>query len=455
MEPVNSTTPSWLVGLLIVFAIATGATFILLLARHAELNSLSENYSALTDLSNQLEYTKSQLKQIPPVLDQKIRDRKGTISSLLDLEHTTIADVDRLVSRNQETLKAIGEAQTKELAKYNDLMQEMASHTKDLGAGEDHQYAEDRSNDDQRRNLRDEVEKISQVIAEHEKEGRRRNAELDDRISYLEARVRQLTEEQDLAKRVFKAAGEIVASAAADGFVVINRGHRQNLRNGTKFVVFEKRGGRIVTKGVIQVIEVKDDIATARVMVESDRNDPLIAGDLLHNPIYDPDKVLHFAIRGDFMRFSKEELAQFIKDSGDIVDPDISLRSDYLVAGANCRAALDQATNLGVSILSEDQMLNFVTERPHIASGSDLVQIKHAANAGRTFALIGSFNVANRSAVERWIERNGGKTTGGVHDGVDIVIAGDGDDKAVAEARKRGIPVIDQGQFAHLDADTH
>ncbi len=454
MEPVNSTTPSWLVGLLIVFAIATGATFILLLVRHAELNGLVEQYSSLTDLNSQLEYAKSQLKQIPPVLDAKIRDRRGTINSLLDLEHTTIADVDRLVSRNQDSEKAIGDAQAHELSKYNDLMQELTSHTKDLGLGEDHQYADERGNDDQRRNLRDEVEKISQVIAEHEKEGRRRNADLDGRIAYLEARVRQLTEQQDLAKRVFKAAGEIVASASADGFVVINRGHRQNLRNGTKFLVFEKRGGRIVTKGVIQVIEVKDDIATARVITESDRNDPLIVGDLLHNPIYDPDKTLHFAIRGDFVRFSKEELAQFIKDSGDIVDPDISLVSDYLVAGANCRDALDQATKLGVSILSEDQMLSFVTERPHIASSSDLVQIKHAANAGRTFALIGSFTVADRGAIERWIEKNGGKTTGGVHDGVDIVIAGDGDDKTVAEARKRGIPVIDQGQFAHLD-DTH
>lgn len=452
MEPVNTSTPSWLVGLLIVFAIATAATFGLLLYRHAEYASLLEQYNALSDLNKQLEPEVSEMSRVPPDLEGEIRARREKISSLIDNERTTQQDVDHLVSHDADTVRAIGEQRESELSKYRNKLKEMTDRTKELGSEEEHQYASERENDERRKDLRHEVENLSEVIAEKEKDARRSNTELDARIDELEARVRQLTEEQDLAKREFKPAGQIVASVAADGFVVINRGHRQNLRNGTKFIVFNRRAGKNVAKGVIQVIEVDNDIATARVIVENDRNDPLIVGDLLHNPIYDPEKVNHFAIRGDFLRYSKEELATFIKDSGDIVDPDITIATDYLVAGSNAPAALAQATKLGVSILSEDQLLDFITIQPHHEAVTAITEVRHAAASGKTFALVGSFTVADKGAIERYIEHNGGKTTGSVHDGVDVVIAGDGAESAIAEAHRHGIPVIDQGQFTHLDA---
>ena len=453
MDPVNTSTPTWLVGLLIVFALAAAATFGLFLWRHAQLSELNERYYLLDSRMKQLEPIASELEHVPAVLDQQIRERREKITQLTETEKTTIADVDRLVTHNQETLAATAKAQGDEATKFAALMKDASQARQELGREEERQYATERDNDERRRQTREDVEKMSQVIEQKKKDQRKQNAQLDARVSELEARVRQLTQEQDLANREFKSDGQIIASESASGFVVINRGHEKNLRNGTKFTVFNKRGGKVINKGTVQVISVDEKIATARVIEEADKNDPLIVGDHLHNPVYDPDKIKHFAIRGDFLRYSKDELAEFIKDSGGVVDPSITISTDYLVAGTSAQKSLDQASKLGVSILSEDQLLDFVRLKPRLVSVAGFQAVRKAASEGKTFALVGTFNQADKGLIGKFISNHGGKTTGSVGKGVDAVIAGDGAEDQMAKAREQGIPVFDQTQFSHLTKD--
>ena len=90
---------------------------------------------------------------------------------------------------------------------------------------------------------------------------------------------------------------------------------------------------------------------------ETDANDPFIPNDSLFNPVYDPEKIKGFAIRGDFSQFSKDELRRFITESGGRYDEELSVNTDYLVAGERSDAALQQAIKLGISILSEEQLI--------------------------------------------------------------------------------------------------
>ncbi len=450
MDTVNSGTPTWLLGLLVVFALAAAATFGLLLWRHAELAGLDEQHYLLEQRNKALEQTVSEIERVPPALDDQIRQRREKVDQLADTEKTNIADVDRLVTLNGATLKSNEDAQNKEVATFNTLMAEARARRQELEREEDRQYASEREADDRRRAMRDDVEKVSVQIEQKKKENRQENAKNDARIAELEARVRQLMQEQDLANREFKSDGQIIASESANGFVVINRGHKQNLRNGTKFTIYNKRGGKTVTKGQVQIINVEEAISTARVLEETDHNDPLIVGDHLHNPVYDPDKIKHFAIRGDFMRYSKEEIGEFIKDSGGVVDPAVSIGTDYLVAGTHAEKALDQATKLGVSILSEDQLLDFVRLKPRLASVAAFQAVRKAASEGRTFALAGKFTQADEGLIKSYISNHGGKTTGSVSKDVDALIVGDGAEKQMAQARELGITVIDQSQFKHL-----
>src|SRR3954471_23140626 len=136
MDPVNSTTPTWLVGLLIVFALAAAATFGLLLWRHAELSGLNEQYWVLETRNKQLEPVVTELERVPPAMDVQIQDRRRTIDALTDTEKTTIADVDRLVTHNQDTVKANEKSQADEVAKFATLMKEASDRRGELGREE-------------------------------------------------------------------------------------------------------------------------------------------------------------------------------------------------------------------------------------------------------------------------------------------------------------------------------
>jgi enoyl-CoA hydratase/carnithine racemase len=88
--------------------------------------------------------------------------------------------------------------------------------------------------------------------------------------------------------------------------------------------------------------------------------DRLIDGDLIHNPVWDSDRVRTFAIRGDFRRFSRGELARFIEEAGGRIDAEPKVGTDFLVAGAAAESWTEAAVKLGVSILSEDQLLDYI-----------------------------------------------------------------------------------------------
>ena len=442
-------TPSWMVGLLVIFALASAAVFGLYLYRHTERAALEEQHALLTAQLVPLREQAAQLEDSIPSLDKQIQQRRALVQPIDTYESTNRADVDRALTTNGATLKANEALQNKAIGAFADAMKEAPERRLEVGREEERAFTTERDNDERRRQLREDVEKQSQAIEGQKKKWRLEKSALDGRIAELEGRVRQLTNQLDTSNREFKADGTILASEARDGFVVIDRGYAHQLRSGTKFTVFTKRGGKVVTKGQIQVTEVKERISTARVLDERDGNDPLITGDSLHNPVYDPAHVRSFAVRGDFRRFSRTELARFIQESGGKLDNNLSIDVDFLVAGANADKDLEQATKLGMSILSEDQLLDFLKydARPSAATWDYILA---AAKEGRRFGFAGRFTAVEESVARGAIERNGGRTSGGVGEGYAAVIVGEGAEDVMAEAAKLGVPVIDQAQFARI-----
>jgi NAD-dependent DNA ligase len=147
-----------------------------------------------------------------------------------------------------------------------------------------------------------------------------------------------------------------------------------------------------------------------------------------------------FVLKGDFSRFSADELARFITESGAKVEKELTTASDYLVAGDRAQAALDQASKLGISILSEDQLLDFVRYEP-----------RFALRAGMVAVLEGKFTQVNAGKIRDFVEKNGGKVEGRVRSGVNVLIAGEGASEEIAKARALGITVLDQSQFSYLN----
>jgi NAD-dependent DNA ligase len=446
-------TPAWLVALILVAGLGAGTFFVLFLLTHAHYRTVEEQRAELKRGMPELERQKIASETAAKVSVERTEERRKRLADLNEVEKQYIDDVARMGNEFQKANGETDEAYKKRVERYLDLMKQAPATRKELDTEETRQYAQEKEYDDRRQQLRAQIETLQQEVEAARKKARAENKEKDDRVAELEERVRQITRQLDPGNRSLKSDGQLIASAASDGYVVIDRGHQQNLRNGTTFQVWTRRAGRVVRKGVIQVINVEQELSTCRVIAELDPNDPLLPGDQLHNPVYDPDKKITFTIRGEFKRFSSEEMARLITDAGASVDGQLTTGTDYLVAGTNCQKDLELATKLGMTVLSEDQLLDFVRARPRWRSQAVMDYLARESKSGKTIAVVGTFTKADAAVVRDWIRKNGGGTSGSVSAGVAVVIAGDNALDDMAKARELAIPVVDQAQFSHLSAD--
>ena len=358
----SPSAPTWLVALLVIFALTAAVTFSLFVYKHAEAANLANRYAMLKGGElEQLRQRQGQLGSAVAKLDEAIKQRRERTQVIEENEKTWAADLDRLVQENKARLGDLQAATRKEAKTYADLMHEAPDRRTEVSKEEERAAVQEHELDENRRKLRDEIEQVAQDFEQQKKRDLSERVKLDARIVELEARVQFLTQQVDLASREMRPDGKLVAAEAAQaGYVVIDRGFKHNLRKGTFFTVFAPRAGKLVLKGEIEVVKVDDRLSTCRVIRENSPNDPFVNGDLIHNPVWDPDRVKSFAIRGDFRRFSKAEITRFIEEGGGRVDSEMKAGTDYLVAGAAAEQATDLAVKLGVSILSEDQLIEFI-----------------------------------------------------------------------------------------------
>ncbi|MBA3685527.1 MAG: hypothetical protein H0W72_09850 [Planctomycetes bacterium] len=422
-----------------LFAIASAITFGVYLWRHSEDAALMEHYVRLRLERQALQNRVPELEKVPPEADRQIVDKRAKIQAMADAEAQIIQDVDRLKGDAGVKVAALTKALQDEGQRYQQLLADASARRNELKQEEERALALDRDFDERRLKSREQIELLSRELEGLKREARKANTERERRIAELNARIQQLTQQRELNSRELRADGQVLSSRATDGYLVVDRGQQQNLRKGTRFTIFNRRGGRKVVKGAIEIVEVEARMSIARVTEERDANDPIVPGDYIHNPVYSPDQVKTFVIKGDFFRYSAEELARFIKESGAKVEPELTTNTDYLVAGERSDAALQQATKLGVSIVSEDQLLEFVRYTP-----------KFAVRDGMVFVLKGKFTKVGRGAIEDFIEKNGGKIEGSVRNGTHVLVVGEGAVDEIATARSLGVTVVDQSQFANL-----
>jgi len=191
--------------------------------------------------------------------------------------------------------------------------------------------------------------------------------------------------------------GEILTAVPGDGVVYINLGRNNGLTLGLQFAVYSAETGipaNGVGKALIEVVSVSDSSAECRIANVA-RNQVILEGDLIGNPVFDPNRALQFTVIGQFDvdrdgipdRAGAETIASLIKNWGGRVSNDVSAMTDFLVVGLpprRPRAAADvpadqQAQNksrqrawdayqrtissaalLGVPVLTQEVFMNFL-----------------------------------------------------------------------------------------------
>ena len=98
-----------------------------------------------------------------------------------------------------------------------------------------------------------------------------------------------------------------------------------------------------------------------------DQKNPIVAGDLVQNPLYDPGKKLHFAVKGEAedpvsRKWKDADFIAAIKRHGGVVDADVSAQTDVLLVGKCAMDAVRKARELGIRVLHQYEVFDFLRQ---------------------------------------------------------------------------------------------
>jgi len=278
-------------------------------------------------------------------------------SSLEQQTATAVSATDRSLQHQQEVQEVRNEFQARvdELRNENNDLQTQLERT--------------------RADSREEVSRLQNEIQELEEDSSSRlyavNRDLQitqglldkahQRIKQLEYELKQ---EQDWG--MVDPDGEVLRVEEELGFAWINIGRQDRHRRGLVFQVFQTvGGGKRVTKGRVEVARAEEDFAEVRILETIDPYNPIAIGDQVTSPFYNKETTPIFVFAGDRPvnnRLSREEMVQKIEAFGGTVEDDVRLETAFVVALAGYAETdeYDEARSLGVTILREQELLEFI-----------------------------------------------------------------------------------------------
>ncbi len=145
--------------------------------------------------------------------------------------------------------------------------------------------------------------------------------------------------------------GAVLSTSAGDGTITIDKGRRHRVVLGMQFEVYQsasvlrldEQGNLPRSKGKIEVINVNETTSICRVLTEL-RGNPVVRGDVVVNPLYDPNKQYKFFVFGNFAPEGTEANSLIARDAliaqirawgGQVVQgDDLPGDLDFLVLGS-------------------------------------------------------------------------------------------------------------------------
>lgn len=184
----------------------------------------------------------------------------------------------------------------------------------------------------------------------------------------LTARLEEVTKEKvpEITFDQVEPDGRIIAVADPEGYAFIDRGRRHHVQAGMEFEVFQiLMGGKRIPKGRVRVSRVEEDRSRVLVLSVLDPRNPIVEGDRITSPFYDPRRTPVFVFAGSGLR-SKEATQEYVlrklKEYRVRVDEDVTPQTDFLVPLKDYETdpRYQKARELKVVMLREDELLRFL-----------------------------------------------------------------------------------------------
>jgi hypothetical protein len=190
----------------------------------------------------------------------------------------------------------------------------------------------------------------------------------DNTIGNLNSRIDRLQEETRKQKEFedVEPDGRIVSLVGATGKGYIDVGRTKHLRNGIVFRVFQYvKGGKKEPKGRVEITKVDENMSEFRILEMEDELNPIVGGDYITSPFYDPKVQPVFVFAGtelETRETTKETLVAKMKTYGATIVDKVDPKVDFLVATKNYESTPEYkaARELGVAVLRERDLLEFI-----------------------------------------------------------------------------------------------
>ncbi len=143
-----------------------------------------------------------------------------------------------------------------------------------------------------------------------------------------------------------------------DTGVIVNIGRKKGVRRGLRFEVFSVKGdGTRIKQGDLEIKTVFPDISRAILVGGESPVDVVTKGDIIVNPAFDPGRARIFVADTVFDDARKQKLRDNLAKYGSMLEPQLTIRTDYLIIGPKRGKFIDQAEKWGIPLIREDDLL--------------------------------------------------------------------------------------------------
>ena len=178
-------------------------------------------------------------------------------------------------------------------------------------------------------------------------------------------RIFTIMHHRDEARERREPDGKILSLEPGRKLAYINLLRKDRLFKGTRFYAFSlEKGGQKLDKGVIEVIEVREDNSSICAVISTKYPEwPLKEGDQIYNELYEGGRARHIAFAGRFTgRLSNEEAANLIREFGDFFQDKVDEKTNYVVVaeGYEEDPNFKAAQEFGIKILREKILYDYL-----------------------------------------------------------------------------------------------
>ncbi len=322
---------------------------------------------------------KKQLEDLQQFLNDRFKKHDNSAPKSYTTLVSPYADLKQLIDKKDEVALKSKESQARavESEKASDLAnKEDVKKIEEVVAGLKTQITEaetkyearisEQSKEGER--LQKEAATLKDQLATAEITRAREKVFLENTIASLKTRIDQLEEERRKTRTIedVEPDGQIIQVASASQIGWVDIGRKQFLRPRMEFRVFQNiKGGKRQYKGRIEIRRVDEKISEFRILETFDELNPIVQGDQVTSPFFDPKAIPVFAMAGsglDSKEITEEVLVAKIKGYGAEIRDKVDLKTNFLIALKDYEKSdlYKEARAHAVPILTEKDILEYL-----------------------------------------------------------------------------------------------